>query len=156
MKFNRTILCGLLCIAVLPLMAWPSGKSGEMPVRHYYRMLDSLKTGWNTWDTRSMFTQLYLPEAFSIKVALVDSKGEVASDLRAGNPRRDAAYVHPRDHVWDNSYSEVDATWHGVSVKLRSASDGDRHGSDKLDLGCIFILYTLVVRCNDFNFVSCS
>ena len=126
MKFNRTILCGLLCIAVLPLMAWPSGKSGEMPVRHYYRMLDSLKTGWNTWDTRSMFTQLYLPEAFSIKVALVDSKGEVASDLRAGNPRRDAAYVHPRDHIWDNSYSEVDATWHGVSVKLRSASDGDR------------------------------
>lgn len=26
----------------------------------------------NTWDTRSMFTQLYLPEAFSVKLALLE------------------------------------------------------------------------------------
>lgn len=97
-----------------------------MPIRHYYQMLDSLCTGWHTWDTRSMFTQLYLPEAFSVKISLIDEKGQAASDLRAGNPRSDAAIVHPRENSYDNSYSEVDATWHGVSVKLRSTSTGDR------------------------------
>ena len=41
----------------------------------------------NTWDTRSMFTQLCLPEAFSVKLALVDAEGGIADDLRAGNDR---------------------------------------------------------------------
>lgn len=115
----------ILCLAI-PFSSVAKTPYPEMPVRHYYKMLDSLRTGWNTWDTRSMFTQLYLPEAFSVKVALVDCDGNVADDLRAGNDRKDAAYVHPYDHVIDNSYSEVDATWHGVSVKLRATSEGDR------------------------------
>ena len=98
----------------------------QMPIRNYYQMLDSLCTGWHTWDTRSMFTQLYLPEAFSVKVALVDGEGKEAGDLRPGNLRSDAAEVHPREHTHDNSYSEVDATWHGISVKLCSTSTEDR------------------------------
>lgn len=123
---KKTLFLTLLICSIMPV-AGAKTRNGDLePVRNYYRMLDSLRTGWNTWDTRSMFTQLYLPEAFSVKLALVDAKGEVAEDLRAGNPRQDAAYVHPYDHVFDNSYSEVDATWHEVSVKLRSTSDGDR------------------------------
>jgi hypothetical protein len=123
---NRKLIISIVLCLAIPVLGLARKPDGEMPVRHYYRMLDSLRTGWNTWDTRSMFTQLYLPEAFSVKVALVDGDGIVADDLRAGNPRKDAAYVHPYDHVIDNSYSEVDATWHGVSVKLRSTSEGDR------------------------------
>jgi len=100
--------------------------SKKMPVRNFYEMMDSVKQGWNSWDVRSMFTQLYLPLSFSIKVALVDDKGNVADDLRAGNTREDAAMVHPHTHSFDGTYSEVDASWHGVSVKLQSTSEGDR------------------------------
>ena len=123
---KKTIILILLICSVMPVAGSMTRRDDLAPVRNYYRMLDSLKTGWNTWDTRSMFTQLYLPEAFSVKLALVDAGGMVADDLRAGNDRKDAAYVHPYDHMVDNSYSEVDATWHGVSVKLRSTSEGDR------------------------------
>ena len=123
---KKTITLILLICSVMPVAGSMTRRDDLAPVRNYYRMLDSLKTGWNTWDTRSMFTQLYLPEAFSVKLALVDAGGMVADDLRAGNDRKDAAYVHPYDHMVDNSYSEVDATWHGVSVKLRSTSEGDR------------------------------
>ena len=54
----------MACAAALLLTA-SYGKTtvSQMPIRHYYQMLDSLCTGWHTWDTRSMFTQLYLPEA---------------------------------------------------------------------------------------------
>ena len=123
---KKTIILILLICSVMPVAGSMTRRDDLAPVRNYYRMLDSLKTGWNTWDTRSMFTQLYLPEAFSVKLALVDAGGMVADDLRAGNDRKDAAYVHPYDHMVDNSYSEVDATWHVVSVKLRSTSEGDR------------------------------
>lgn len=98
----------------------------EMPIRRYYQMTDSLRRGWHSWDTRSMFTQLYLPEAFSVKVSLEDEEGREAADLRPGNLRRDAAEVHPGDHTHDNAYSEVDARWHGISVKLRSTATDDR------------------------------
>lgn len=96
------------------------------PIRNYYQMLDSLRRGWNTWDSRSMLTLMYLPESFALKVALVDENGSVAEDLRAGNQRQDAAIVHPYDHTFPGTYTEVDACWHGVSVKLRATSDDDR------------------------------
>jgi len=112
----------LLLLAIMAITV----SAQEMPIRSYYKMIDSIKQGWNTWDVRSMFTQLYLPESFSIKVALVDEDGTSADDLRVGNTREDAAIVHPHDHTFDGTYSEVDATWHGTSVKLRSASDGER------------------------------
>ena len=114
-------------VAVILFSCAPGDKTtGAMPEREYYKMLEGFKTGWNTWDTRSMFTQLYSPEGFAVKLALVDGRGEVAEDLRAGNTRNDAAYVHPKDHVYDNSYTEVEATWHSMSVNLRCSSDGDR------------------------------
>ena len=115
-----------LIAAILFSCAPVDKETGQMPEREYYNMLYEFKTGWNTWDTRSMFTQLYSPEGFAVKLALVDGKGEVAEDLRAGNTRKDAAYVHPKDHVFNNSYTEVEATWHEMAVNLRCTSDGDR------------------------------
>ena len=54
----------MACATALLLTAsYGKTTASQMPIRHYYQMLDSLCTGWHTWDTRSMFTQLYLPEA---------------------------------------------------------------------------------------------
>ena len=54
----------MACATTLLLTAsYGKTTASQMPIRHYYQMLDSLCTGWHTWDTRSMFTQLYLPEA---------------------------------------------------------------------------------------------
>lgn len=101
----------------------------------FHQMNRELSTGWNSYDVRSLFTEVYLPECFGVKMALQDPKGDIVEDLRVGNKREwydapqewkdDAATVHPYGHAYDNSYSEVDAEWHGVSVKLRCSSDGD-------------------------------
>ena len=54
----------MACATALLLTAsYGKTTASQMPIRHYYQMLDSLCTGWHTWDARSMFTQLYLPEA---------------------------------------------------------------------------------------------
>lgn len=66
----------------------------------------------------------------------VGQRGNEVNDLRIGNKRdhaqgfdpawqKDAAYVHPWNHTYDGTYSEVDATWHGVSVKLSCAAEKD-------------------------------
>jgi len=110
-------------IKLVPVKA--SLPAEQSPALIYSQMMRRFRMGWNSWDTRSVFTQLYLPEGYGIKVALVDGKGEVCEDLRVGNQREDAAFVHPYSHTYDGSYSEVDASWHGVSVKLRCASKGD-------------------------------
>ena len=34
----------------------------------YSELTENLKKGWNTWDTKSVLTQVYLPECFSISV----------------------------------------------------------------------------------------
>lgn len=79
---KKLIALSFAVLAELPLAASGTRNDDLLPVRHYYKMLDSLKTGWNTWDTRSMFTQLYFPEAFSVKLALVDAEGRVADALQ--------------------------------------------------------------------------
>ena len=76
---KKLIALSFAVLVVLPLAASGTRNDDLLPVRHYYKMLDSLKTGWNTWDTRSMFTQLYLPEAFSVKLALVDAEGGIGA-----------------------------------------------------------------------------
>ena len=94
------------------------------PMQRYTEMVRELEQGWHSWDTRSVFTQLYLPETFSVKMALMDGD-KVRDDLRIGNRQGDAAVLRPSAHTYDGRYSECDATWHGISVKLRTSSAGD-------------------------------
>jgi len=110
-------------VKVVPVRASLPAVQG--PELMYAQMMRKFRKGWNTWDTRSVFTQLYLPEGFAVKVALIDPKGEVRDDIRVGNQDYDAAVVHPYDHTYDGTYSEVDAFWHGMSVKQRSSACGD-------------------------------
>jgi len=71
--FLKKLVILLFAVMTVQPLAGSGTRNGDLtPVRNYYKMLDSLKTGWNTWDTRSMFTQLYLPEAFSVKLALLE------------------------------------------------------------------------------------
>ena len=103
------------------------GKStADYPEWEYTIIKKELLKCWNTWDTRSVFTEVWSEDKLGIKVSLIDSEGKENDRLRIGNRDYDAAVVHPYEHSYDGSYVEADASWHGVSVKMRCAADGKR------------------------------
>ena len=104
----------------------PGTNAADYPEWEYTKIKRELAKGWNTWDSRSVFTQVWSEDQIGVKVSIIDLQGNENDRIRIGNRENDAAIVHPYDHTYDGTYSEVDASWHGVSVKMRCAADGKR------------------------------
>lgn len=100
--------------------------SADYPEWDYTQLKRELVKCWNTWDTRSVFTEVWSEDKLGVKVSLVDSEGAENDRIRIGNREEDAAVVHPYDHAYDGSYVEADASWHDISVKMRCAAEGKR------------------------------
>lgn len=100
--------------------------SADYPEWEYKLIRQELLKGWNSWDTRNVFTQVYFPELTGVQLALVDADGKVNDQMRVGNRENDAVVVHPYDHTYDGAYREADASWHGMELKIRAASEGKR------------------------------
>lgn len=77
--------------------------SADYPEWQYTELKNEVKKGWNSWDTRSVFTQVFFPELNGVKLALVDAKGNVNDRICVGNREEDAAIVHPYDHTYDGT-----------------------------------------------------
>jgi len=96
--------------------------SADYPEWEYTKIKRELQRGWNTWDTRNVLTQVYSEEKTGVRVAFVAEDGTENDQIRIGLLKRDAAVLHPYDHTYDGTYSEVDATWRDLSVKVRSSA----------------------------------
>ena len=124
MKYISIVLTALLAFTACSDKS--AGSTADYPEWEYTRIKKELLKCWNTWDTRSVFTEVWSEDKLGVKVSLVDSEGNENNQLRIGNRDYDAAIVHPYEHSYDGSYVEADASWHGVSVKMRCAADGKR------------------------------
>jgi hypothetical protein len=119
-----------IAFALLSVLSACSGQPGkstaDYPEWEYTKIKRELVKCWNTWDTRSVFTEVWSEDKLGIKVSLIDPDGKENNQLRIGNRDADAAVIHPYEHAYDGSYVEADVSWHGVSVKMRCAADGKR------------------------------
>ena len=122
----KNILSILIACVAVAACSYNEKSASEYPEWEYAKIKKELKQGWNSWDTRSVFTQVFFPELTGVKLSLQDAQGQINDQIRVGNRDHDAVLVHPYDHTYDGTYSEVDASWHGTSVKLRTAADGKR------------------------------
>lgn len=119
----------LTIAAAAVLVACSSGgkhNSADYPEWEYTLIKQELLRGWNSWDTRNVFTQVYFPELTGVQIALVDSEGQINDQMRVGNRNDDAVIVHPYEHTYDGAYREADASWHGMELKIRASSEGKR------------------------------
>ena len=100
--------------------------AADYPEWEYKLLKKELMKGWNSWDTRNVFNQVFLPDLTGIQIALIDSKGNMNDQMRVGNRDEDAVTVHPYDHSYDGTYREADASWHGMELKIRATSEDKR------------------------------
>jgi hypothetical protein len=95
----------------------------------YEKVQQRLARGWNTWDMRSVATQVLLPEGLAIHVGLQHNatlNGDAfLGDALIGRLEPGAEVVTPGPHSWDGSYTSADYAWKGHKWRVESAHDGN-------------------------------
>lgn len=84
-----------------------------------------LARGWNTWNTRSVLSQVLLPEYFAINLQLKDIKSDnILKEALIGRRGVGVENVIPGPHAYDGSYTELTINWRNIGVKVKTAAEG--------------------------------
>jgi hypothetical protein len=88
-----------------------------------------LASGWNTWDTHSVTTQVLLPEGLAVRVGVsyqsTESSDSFLPTALIGRQGKDDERVIPGPHSYDGSYTDLKLLWRDHQVRIQSARDGD-------------------------------
>ncbi len=90
------------------------------PEERYEQLQKKLATGWNTWDTRSVLTQVLMPYGAAIDLNLSDSEGNRINTFRIGG----SPTMFPAHHAYDGSYTDISLFWNGLCLRVQTASEG--------------------------------
>jgi putative isomerase len=123
MRFR--IVVATLLLAAVPAAA-PAG-SDPWARPEYRQIVSRLAVGWNTWDSRSVTSQVLLPEGFTISLAFKQVRWLQEGYLaRALVGRRDtgAEQVKPGLHALGGSYSDLELRWEEVDARVETATEG--------------------------------
>jgi putative isomerase len=87
-----------------------------------------LASGWNTWDTNSVMTQVLLPAGLAVRVG-VKHRGTEFNDAflpaaLIGRQGKDDERVVPGPHAYDGSYTDLKLLWRGHQARIESGHDG--------------------------------
>ncbi len=116
MKFIRTImLLGLL------LFSFCTSKK----MSDYKQLQKDILTGWNTWDNRSILTQVLLPEGLALTLQVHDSlSGDSLRFAFTGNRVPGSEYVRPIAHSTDGSHTDFLLYWRDIGIRVQNAARG--------------------------------
>jgi hypothetical protein len=125
--FILTPVCGAFAFAQTAKVS--PGPSAQRESADYRAMQGRLARGWNTWDTQSVTTQVLLPEGLAIRLVLrhntaLNSDAQL-NDALIGRRGVGVEQVFPGPHSWGGSYTSLQLTWRGISVRVQSAHDGN-------------------------------
>jgi hypothetical protein len=88
-----------------------------------------LKTGWNTWNVRSVLSHVRLPEGFAVSLGIKSYlEGQCLREVligRGATGAKGVEEVRPGPHAYDGSFTSLELEWAGVQVRVETAVDGD-------------------------------
>ena len=117
----------MLSLSFTTLFAQASKRANSQnktPGEYYNEMQRKLASGWNTWNTRSVLSQVLLPEYFAINFQLqVLKSGAILREALIGRRGRDIENVIPGPHAYDGSYTELAVDWRNININVKTASD---------------------------------
>jgi len=92
----------------------------------YAGVQDRLARGWNTWDTRSVLTQVRLPDGLAISLAVKEYyRGLTLRTVQIGRTGEFEERVTFGPHALDGRFTDVTVRWLGITLRVRTAHDGD-------------------------------
>lgn len=109
----------IIAVILLTIFNWHA-RAQTTPQEQYDQLQHGLAVGWNTWDTRSVLTQVLMPYGAAIDLNLSDADGDRINTFRIGG----SPLMHPGHHSYDGSYTDVSLEWKGQKLRVQSASDG--------------------------------
>jgi alpha,alpha-trehalase len=98
--------------------------SGNTPEELYENLQKQLAVGWNTWDTRSVLTHVFLPYGFAIDLNMMDIDGSRVKKFRIGDRAKGAPLLQPGPHSFDGAYTKLTVDWRGYKLQVESAAVG--------------------------------
>ncbi len=118
------IIIGLSFKTLFAQVNQRTNNQNKTPGEYYNEMQRKLASGWNTWNTRSVLSQVLLPEYFAINFQLQDLKsGTVLKEALIGRRGVDVEKVTPGPHAYNGSYTELSVDWKDINVNVKTASD---------------------------------
>lgn len=93
---------------------------------NYLQLKKELLHGWNTWNTYSFLSHVYLPDGLSINFYLRDKKsGALLKNTFVWSGVMDKEVIWPGPHAIDGSYTELLIWWKGNAAIVKTATIGD-------------------------------
>jgi len=92
----------------------------------YEQLQQSLASGWNTWNTRSVMSHVYLPYGFSIQLGVKENRStKYLREMLIGRQSDDSEIVRPGIRSYDGSYTELTLIWEDIELFVQSATVND-------------------------------
>jgi hypothetical protein len=97
----------------------------KTPEEYYNEMQRKLASGWNTWNTRSVLSHVFLPGCFAVNLELNDIRsGGILEEALIGRRGNDVENVIPGPHSYNGSYTELTVDWKNIEVNVKTAAEG--------------------------------
>lgn len=124
MRYKISFLLFILFFILCDLVnAQNQSSQKETSTKEAKAMSKKLIQGWNTWNTRSVLSQVLLPESFTINLAIKDHSGNILEETLIGRDHYGSKErVIPGPHAYDGSYTELEFEWHNIKLRVQSAS----------------------------------
>lgn len=118
----RLLLFATLSISLL---------AGENPllksVSDYTPIHQRLVSGWNTWDSRNVLSQVLLPQGLAVNLSFKQHYWLEEQYLRKaliGRRGKDAEKIKPGPHTLNGDYSELEIQWEQLHARIETAHVG--------------------------------
>ncbi len=128
MRIKKNTILVLLLIFIADC-GWSQSVQRNIKTAEYKQLQEQLCMGWNTWYNNSVLSHVLLPEGFAINLCLSRTGQwqnafirEFFKDSKVSN--RDEK-VFPGLRSDDGSYTSIDITYKGDSIRVQSATDGE-------------------------------
>jgi putative isomerase len=120
-------LCNLslAILAVIFLNCQPVHENKVTPELKYKAVQTKLKSGWGTFNHKSVLSHVLLPDGFAINLGIKLHDNNADNYLKEAfissrGPRPEK--ITPGYKAYDGSYSELTVEWNGVKFRLESAT----------------------------------
>jgi hypothetical protein len=124
------LITAILLVCNIPQAQHALPTSNEEGIRspQYQAIKKRLIKGWNTWNTRSVLSQVLLPEGFAVNLNFKQHdwlEEKYLKDALIGRSGKGAEQITPGMHTYTGNYTELTIAWQQMKARVQTAHVGN-------------------------------